>query len=126
MAHLLVIDDDADVRHLIRRYLEEAGHSVIEAEDGYAGLTAFRRAAIDLVITDIFMPEQDGIETIRMLRKLRPTIRIIAISGGIVGDRIYLREAKALGADGVLSKPFRREDLLNLVDACLGDRPCAR
>ena len=104
MAHLLVIDDDAGVREVIRLYLDGSGHRVIEAKDGYAGIKAFAQASFDLVITDIFMPDQDGIETIRMLRKLRPTIKIIAISGGIVGDKIYLREAKSLGADSCIAK----------------------
>jgi CheY-like chemotaxis protein len=126
MAHLLVIDDDAGVREVIRLYLDGSGHRVIEAKDGYAGIKAFAQASFDLVITDIFMPDQDGIETIRMLRKLRPTIKIIAISGGIVGDKLYLREAKSLGADCVLPKPFRRMDLLNLVNACLGEGTCSR
>lgn len=124
MAHLLIIDDDLEIRKIIRSYLEGAGHRVIDADDGRSGLLELRRGQVDLVITDIFMPGQEGIETIRMFKKLRPGLKIIAISGSLIEGTDYLDQAMKLGADRVLAKPFRRKALLDLVDECL-ERPGA-
>lgn len=114
---ILVIDDEPALRATVRRMLEAAGHSVIEAENGRAGLRLFHAEAMDAVITDIIMPEQEGVETIRQIRALHPTTRIIAMSGGSrTGNLDYLKMAKTLGADATLAKPFRQQDLLALVD----------
>jgi DNA-binding response OmpR family regulator len=116
MARILVIDDEAELRRIIRIALEQAGHEVIEARNGDDGLRQHDDAAADLIITDIMMPETDGIETIIALRRHNPCIKIIAISGGgRVGDTNFLTLAAKLGADQVLAKPFRREQLLETV-----------
>ena len=84
---ILVIDDDSGMRYTLARVLSIGGHDVVTAEDGDRGMEAFRRLLPELVITDIFMPEQEGIETIRQIRRERPTAKIMAISGSISGDR---------------------------------------
>ena len=116
---ILVIDDDPIVRHTIQAILEEAGHSVTCAEDGRRGLAAFRRNRPDVVVTDIIMPEKEGIETILELRRIWPEGRIIAISGGGRTEQKdgFLRVAIGCGADAVLAKPFEPEELVALVGA---------
>jgi CheY-like chemotaxis protein len=118
MGHLLVIEDDADVRALIRRYLEKAGHCVTEAANGETGLQFFRALTVDIVMTDIVMPGQDGLEVIRAVKALRPATNIIAISGQMAQTGTLLNAAKVLGACCVLAKPFTRQDLLSTVDGC--------
>ncbi len=117
---VLIIDDDELVRATLSRTLMAAGHEVIEAVDGNEGLRKFKGGNIDLVITDILMPEKEGLETIQELRQADGEVKIIAISGGDrLGNRSYLGMAAALGADGVLSKPYRRQELLAKIDAVL-------
>ena len=117
MSRVLVIDDNSDIRELIGFILRGAGYQVESAEDGEAGLRSHRAQAFDIVITDIFMPNQDGIETIARLRKDFPAVKVIAMSGG--GSRTkgdgYLFTAREIGAHAVLSKPFDPEDLLGAV-----------
>ncbi len=105
MASILVIDDEAGVREFIRIVLERDGHEVVEAGDGEAGLRVLEGQAIDLIITDIIMPEKEGIETIIEARRVNPAVKIIAISGGGRGKGNYLKAAKALGADRTFAKP---------------------
>ena len=113
---ILVIDDDSGMRYTLARVLSTAGHDVITAEDGDRGMEAFRRLGPELVITDIFMPEQEGIETIRQIRRERPATKIMAISGSIGGDRFDVLEiARLLGADDALQKPFEAAELLSRV-----------
>ena len=121
MTQLLVIDDEASVRTLIRQVLEEEGYKVKEATDGEEGLALLHSASIDLVITDIFMPHQEGIETIRVLRRQFPNIKIIAISGGGRRSRMDppLSEAQTFGAHHILAKPFTPQELLTAVNAVL-------
>jgi DNA-binding response OmpR family regulator len=112
MARILVIDDDRDVREMLRRILEHDGHEVIEASNGEAGVRLYRERPADVVITDIIMPEKEGIETIRDLRRENPQIKIIAISGGgRIGPSDYLNAARMLGAKKTFSKPFSRQEL---------------
>ena len=114
---ILVIDDDSGMRYTLARVLSSGGHEVVTAEDGDRGMEAFRRLLPELVITDIFMPEQEGIETIRQIRRERPTAKIMAISGSISGDRFDVLEiARLLGADDALQKPFDAAELLNRVE----------
>jgi CheY-like chemotaxis protein len=120
IATILVIDDEAEVRQTLARML--AGHAVHEAADGGAGLALAAELAPDLVVTDILMPEKEGIETIRELRRAHPRVRILAISGGgQSGTLDFLDMARALGADAALAKPFRRSELLEMVERLLGD-----
>ena len=122
MARIIVIDDDESVRKAIRRVLEPLGHEVREAEDGAAGLALLADKDADLVITDIFMPGQDGIVTVRQIRKQYPEVKVIAISGGDASGRMDLREdAKLMGATATLAKPFELEDLVRTVAAVLGE-----
>jgi DNA-binding response OmpR family regulator len=120
MACILIIDDEADLRATMRAALEKDGHEVFAAQNGEDGLAQFGRIPVDLVITDIMMPEKDGIETIIAMRRNHPDIRIIAISGGgNVGKTHYLTMAQKFGATQILAKPFRRQQLLDAVHASL-------
>ncbi|HEX6132828.1 MAG TPA: response regulator [Longimicrobiales bacterium] len=121
MASVLIIDDDDAVRGLLRAALERAGHRVAEGRDGAEGMSLYRRAPADLVITDVFMPGQDGIETIQQLREEFPQSRILAISGGtMTGATGPLTDAKLLGADATLAKPFTIDRLADAVRELLG------
>lgn len=107
---ILVIDDDDQFRLMLRRVLEKEGYDVFEATNGKEGINAFRRLQTDLVITDIIMPEVEGVETIISLRKEFPGVKIAAISGG--GRNApdgYLVMAKKLGAELVMEKPIDRK-----------------
>lgn len=120
VAIILVIDDDKDIRLTLRRILATAGHDVHEAADGDSGLALCAEIAPALVITDILMPEKEGIETIRELKHAHPAVRIIAISGGgRSGIMDFLDMARQLGADAALQKPFRRAELLEVVERLL-------
>ncbi len=113
---ILVIDDDDQIRELIREVLERGGHIVFEADNGNAGIRMVRDETVDVVVTDIIMPDKDGLETITELRKFHPDIGIVAISGG--GRRVnrdYLPTAQAFGADRVLYKPFRPQEVVQAV-----------
>jgi DNA-binding response OmpR family regulator len=119
MPTVLVIDDDPGVLATVGEILTDQGHSVVMAGDGHAGVQAVERYRPDLVICDIFMPEQDGLGAIRELSKAHPTLPILAISGRYVH---YLKIASGLGASAVLLKPFRARELERSVDALLHDR----
>lgn len=116
MASVLVVDDEEPIRRLMRHALEQADFMVYEAADGNAALTQYRATPTDLVIMDILMPGQDGLESIMHLRKEFPLAKVIAITGGheLIGVLNYLEVAKMLGARRTLHKPF---DLKELVDA---------
>ncbi len=117
---VLVIDDDEQMRKLLRQVMEWAGYEVMEAEDGRAGMKMQQKLQADLVITDLIMPEQEGLETITALKSLYPAVRIIAISGGgRIGPEAYLPAAKELGADRVFSKPFDVKELAHTVKELL-------
>lgn len=113
---ILVIDDDPVVRGMLVEMLRREGYEVDEADDGRAGMRKFREVPATLVITDVVMPEQEGLETLMQLRHASKTVKVIAISGGgRVGPDAYLNSARTLGADAILAKPFGREELLELV-----------
>jgi two-component system, chemotaxis family, chemotaxis protein CheY len=123
MSKILVIDDDVIVRETLVQILEDHGYAVITAEDGKRGVAAFRRDKPALVITDIIMPEQEGIQTITEIRGLDPAAKIIAISGGgRIGNTDFLKIAQNLGAADVIPKPFDPDDLIARVGRCLGAR----
>jgi CheY-like chemotaxis protein len=114
---ILFIDDDAMIRETAREMLESTGHEVIEAENGRRGLDQYRKQQVDVVITDIIMPEKDGLETILEIRGVDPNVRIIAISGGGPTRNLdFLDIAKKLGATATLAKPFRKDDLIACVN----------
>jgi DNA-binding response OmpR family regulator len=121
MPKILVIDDDGLVRDTIVRILERKGYRVLVAEDGARGLRMFRSEQPDLVITDIIMPEKEGLETIREIRGERPEAKILAVSGGgRIGNIDFLEFAGKLGACEIMPKPFDPADLLDAVGRCLG------
>src|SRR4051812_47444675 len=117
---ILLIDDVAGVRAALQILLEGAGYEVTTAPDGRSGMELFSSAQPDLVITDIIMPDQEGIETIREIRRLHPSMPIIAMSGGgRARNADFLRIAKALGANATLAKPFDGAELIREVETCL-------
>jgi DNA-binding response OmpR family regulator len=120
MAVVLVIEDDDHLRRLLRAVLERAGHTVEDAPNGAAGLKQFSTHPADVVVTDIIMPEKEGLETIIELKRDHPEVKIIAISGG--GARLdaqYLPSAKALGADCTIEKPFEPREVIEAVGGLL-------
>jgi CheY-like chemotaxis protein len=120
MQKILVVDDDSLVRDTLVRILERKGYQVLVASDGLCGLSMFRSEQPDLVITDIIMPEKEGLQTIREIRSECPDARIIAISGGArIGNMDFLNFAGKLGASEIMPKPFDPTDLVNLVSRCL-------
>jgi len=121
MGRVLVIDDDPTIRSLAAGLLESRGHSLVQAVDGRAGIALFSKENFDLVVTDIVMPEQEGIETITAIRRVNRSVPILAISGSstIGGSGDYLRAAAALGASATLQKPFGPEDFLDAVEKLL-------
>jgi CheY-like chemotaxis protein len=124
--HILVIDDDPLVRYSVRTILEGAGHEVTEADNGRGGLECFRATRFDAVITDIIMPDMEGIETIRAIRALDRRMPVLAMSGGgRVGNTDFLKAAKALGADQVLQKPFEDDELLGALARAMESKRAA-
>ena len=118
MARILVIDDDSDVRATVEQTLKSAGYDVILAADGSEGVQHYRANPADLVITDLYMPNQEGLETIRELRSRFPEVAIIAMCGRPTGSTM-LSIAQKLGAGGVLQKPFVAEELIAAVEKAL-------
>ncbi len=120
-ATVLVIDDHEDVRVSLRRTLEAAGHQVLDAAEGEAGLHLLDGTHVDVVITDLFMPGQDGIVTLRRIRKAHPAVKVIAVSGGGFGGQLdLLKDAVLLGATVGLRKPIRPDELLRAIRTALG------
>lgn len=119
MKRILVIDDDEIVNDMIVQLLSEATYEAEGVCDGVQGLKLLKTKPFDLIITDIVMPEKEGIETIMEIRKINKMIPIIAISGGgkIRADE-YLNMAKRLGADFVFTKPFETEQMLETIKKC--------
>jgi len=121
MPRILLIEDDNEVRAMLRLTLIHFGHTVIEARNGKEGLELFKHANADLVITDIVMPEKEGLEVLIGLRERQvPPVKIIAMSGGgrqKAAD--YLRLAKLMGAARILAKPFSNEVLIAMIDELL-------
>ena len=113
---ILVIDDDDQFREMLKEMLEEEGYNINEAQNGKIGIDLYRKNPADLVITDLFMPEKEGIETITDLRQEFPDAKIIAISGGgTIQPSSYLALAEELGVLKSFEKPFRRNALLETI-----------
>jgi DNA-binding NtrC family response regulator len=121
MATILIVDDETGVRSLLRRILEEEGHQVIEAGNGRKAVELYRLIPTDLVILDILMPIEDGMETTWQLNREFPGVKIIAMTGG-QGEENFLDAAKILGAHRTIAKPFEVEDLLHAVREELAGR----
>ena len=124
MARIIVIDDQEPIRRIVRRALEQEGHEVLDASEGEMGMRLLEQHAADVVITDIFMPGQDGIVTLRQIRKQFPAVKVIVISGGDSSGLLDLRhDAELLGAVKSLQKPFTAAELAQTVREVLSDRP---
>lgn len=116
MCTVLVIDDDANIRKLLRRFLEKEQLDVIEAANGNEGVSMYRDNAPDLVIIDIIMPEKDGLTAIAEIRGINRQARVVAMSGGLVlTPDAYLDEARRYGADRILPKPIDRQELIPIL-----------
>lgn len=123
MAKILIIDDEEDIRIILRHSLEAAGHVVVEATDGHAGVRVWRAERPELVVTDIVMAGADGLELITELRRQDPGVKVIAMSGdGLRGKQTLLDESVRLGALRVINKPFDLHELLQAVKELLGQR----
>jgi CheY-like chemotaxis protein len=117
---ILIIDDEPMIRHMVARLLHRAGYPTVSAANGRQGFLCFCRDRPELVITDLIMPEREGIETIRQIRRERPDLPIIAMSGSTnSGGADFLAMAQELGATEILRKPFEPLDLLDCVTRCL-------
>jgi DNA-binding response OmpR family regulator len=121
---ILLIEDDEPLRDTLRKTFARAGYEVDDAPNGKAALQAYRRQRSDVVITDIVMPDTEGLETITELRRLAPDVKIIAISGGAIGRADdYLGMARHLGASRILAKPFSGDEILAVVAEVLAHEP---
>ena len=131
MHSILVIDDEPDVRDAVKRVLDRAGYSVRTTDSGVDALAELERIRTDVVITDIIMPKIDGVQLIESIRKLFPSVRIIAISGGgnfgiaayqptAITTTAYLASAELAGAHMGLTKPFESNDLIQAIERVLG------
>ena len=124
MARILIIDDEPSVRRMLRQMLENAGHEVVEAENGRSGLDVFRDRPPDLVMTDIIMPQKEGIQTIAEMRHEAPQVPVIAMSGGGRTRNLdFLKLAEKVGAHSTIAKPFRMADVLKAVTDALQPPP---
>jgi len=116
MERILIIDDEPQIRSMLRLMLERDGYEVVQAPDGIEGIRLYRQNPSDLIITDLIMPNKDGIGMIIDLKKEFPEVKIIAMSGGGLNKPDgYLKGAKKLGAAYTLTKPIDREEMLRAV-----------
>jgi DNA-binding response OmpR family regulator len=123
MSKILVLDDEPSILLMIKKMLEKAGYEVIIASNGKEGMRLFDKEKPDMVITDIIMPEKEGLETIFELRRMHPDLKIIAISGGgRISPDGYLPGAKLLGANMVFQKPLVQKEFLAAVASLLDDQ----
>ena len=122
MASILIVDDEDQIRGLLRQAFEGAGYEVAEAQDGQEAMAQYRQSPTDLVILDILMPEKEGLETIIDLRREFPAIKIVAISGGSERAHVNLLDlAKRLGARDAVKKPFEVHSLVDLATSIVKD-----
>jgi CheY-like chemotaxis protein len=127
MPGILIVEDEKEVREMLRISLARKRYTILEAENGKDAIAHFKPSVTDLVITDLIMPEEDGLKVIMKLREVKPSIKIIAISGGgKAGPGSYLNLAKALGADAAYSKPFSLNDLMAKIDELLASEQIVR
>ncbi len=121
MKKILIIDDEVDILIMLKKMMERAGYDADIAENGLTGLEKFVRNSADLVITDIIMPEKEGLEIIKEMKKLKPELKIIAISGGgRISAQSYLGTARLFGADLAFQKPFSQAEIVGAVKELIG------
>lgn len=123
MPEILLIDDDDALRNVLAKALAHVGHHVVQAADGREGLELYHARKFDLVITDLIMPVQEGVETILRLKKEGATTPVIAISGSATNSKLYLEIAAKIGARRVLQKPFSPQELLAVINEVLPESP---
>jgi YesN/AraC family two-component response regulator len=117
MSKVLIIDDEPYILLMLKKMLEKAGYEVDLASNGKEGMDLFAKASADLVITDIIMPDKEGLEIIMEMKKQRPDLKIIAISGGgRISPESYLECAAHFGASRVFQKPFKQKELVSAVN----------
>lgn len=120
MEKILVIDDEPVIRIILKQLFEENGYDVCEASDGKQGIALFKKEKPDLVITDLIMPDEEGLEVMKKIKQMLPDAKIIAISGGGIGSaQVYLSLAKKMGASHVFEKPFDAKQMLATVQDML-------
>ncbi len=116
MVKILIIDDEAPIRKMLTKLLMGEGYDVVSAENGAAAMKLFQKGIPDLIISDVIMPEKDGLEVLQAIQKNFPDIKVIAISGGGTGEAgIYLKFAEKMGASYTFSKPLDNSRLLSAV-----------
>ncbi len=122
MAKIIVIDDEPYILLMLKKMLEKEGHEVEMASNGVEGISLYHENGADLIITDIVMPEKEGLETIINLKTENPSLKVIAISGGgRVDSREYLHSAQLLGAEKIFQKPFKKDEIVRAVAELLGE-----
>ena len=127
MSRILIIDDERPLRQVLRSILSRAGHTVFDAPNGHEGLALWRKELVDVVVTDIFMPEKDGIEVIMEIKESTTKPKIIAMSGGGSKRQLdVIQGALMLGADRVIQKPFDQQVLLSTVEEVINGQPDTR
>ena len=120
MPGILIVEDDKSIREMLKLSLLRNNYTVLEAENGKDAIVHFKPLLTDLVVTDLIMPEEDGLKVIIKLKEIKPSIKIIAISGGgKAGPANYLNLAKALGADAIYTKPFSINNLIVKIEELL-------
>lgn len=120
MPGVLIVEDDKELREMLKISLARRKFTVLEAENGRDAIVHFKPSITDLVVTDLIMPDEDGLKVIMKLREIKPSVKIIAISGGgKAGPGSYLSLAKALGANATFSKPFSINDLIAKIEELL-------
>jgi DNA-binding response OmpR family regulator len=120
MPGVLIVEDDKELREMLKLALLRKNFTVLEAENGKVAIAHFKPLITDVVVTDLIMPEEDGLKVVIKLRELKPSLKIIAISGGgKVGPGSYLNLAKALGADATYSKPFSINEVVIKIEELL-------
>jgi DNA-binding response OmpR family regulator len=119
---ILIIDDDDLIRLTIKNALKKLGCAVIEAENGNTGIAIFKKENPDLVITDMLMPDKEGLETISEIRTAQPKAKIIAMSGGGSSKNMaFLQLAQKMGANRTMTKPIRPDELINAVKSLMDE-----
>jgi CheY-like chemotaxis protein len=129
MSRLLLVEDDVSLRRVMAQILTRAGYTVSEARNGRVAIKVLAETPVDIVVTDMIMPEMDGVETIRFLRREYPAVKIVAISGGgISSAESYLVIAQKMGVQRTLAKPFTPDELMTAIREALAhqDNPFSR
>lgn len=120
MKRILIIDDEPHILLMLKKMLEKAGYEIDLASNGVEGLDLFSKRPSDLVITDIIMPEKEGLETIRAMKRILPELKIIAMSGGgRLSASNYLETALIFGAKKIIEKPFSQQQMVSAVKELL-------